>query len=459
MRAALYLRISRDDTGEGLGIERQEQDCRQVCARRGWSVTQRYADNDISAYSGRFRPGYTALLHDLAQQRIDAVVSWAPERLHRSPRELEDFIELVERSHVQVETVKAGAWDVSTSHGRLVARMLGAVSRAESERTGERVSRAHQQAKQAGRWRGPIPYGMRPSGAPGLPEPDETQAPVVLDIFTRLLRGDALVAIARDLNTAGIKPRRGTAWTHTGIDRLVSSPALGGLLLVDGELRDAAFKGVIAPQQWREAQAALKRRPRGEKRRPRDKLTLLGGILRCERHGVPLWGGSGTPGPVYTANTPGVCYVGIKREPVDEFLRQLVVGRLTRPDARGLLRPDEPSGPTDQEVAALRSRRDELATLIGEGLLNGAAARTQLESIAARLAELEQPVAPSVLDERALIDPEAAWEAWSMPQRREAIRILFAQLSLKHAAGNGPRADVGRLAVTWARDKSLAAVD
>src|SRR4051812_49616854 len=101
------------------------------------------------------------LMQAIAVGEVHSVLAWAPERLHRSPRELEDFLELIEHHGVVVDTVKAGTWNVSTSHGRLVARMLGAVSRAESERTGERVSRAHQQAKAQGRWRGPIPYGMR----------------------------------------------------------------------------------------------------------------------------------------------------------------------------------------------------------------------------------------------------------------------------------------------------------
>ena len=87
------------------------------------------------------------------------MLAWAPERLHRSPRELEDFLELIERAGTGVETIKAGAWDVSTSHGRLVARMLGAVSRAESERTGERVSRAHQQPRSGACGAGPSPTG------------------------------------------------------------------------------------------------------------------------------------------------------------------------------------------------------------------------------------------------------------------------------------------------------------
>src|SRR5262252_7677844 len=142
MHAAMYARISRDDAGDGLGVQRQLQDCAALLRRRGWTNAGSYIDNDVSAFSGRVRPQYERLLKDIRLGRIDIVIAWAPERLHRSPRELEDFIDLIEQTGVTVETIKAGAWDVSSSHGRLVARMLGAVSRAESERTGERVSRA-----------------------------------------------------------------------------------------------------------------------------------------------------------------------------------------------------------------------------------------------------------------------------------------------------------------------------
>lgn len=301
MRASVYTRISRDDVGDALGVQRQEEDCRGLCAARGWLVVQTYCDNDISAYSGRLRPGYQSLMLDISEGRVGAVVAWAPERLHRSPRELEDFLELVERTGCKVETIKAGAWDVSSSHGRLVARMLGAVSRAESERTGERVSRAHQQAKERGLWRGPIPYGLRVGEEPGKPARDDEQAPVVKGIFERINRGDALTRIAADLNRAGVSPRRGKLWTHTGVERLCLSPALGGLVQVEDELRPAAFEGVVSAEQWRATVAALRRRPRGEARRPRETLTLLGGILKCAEHDSILYGGGRLDVPTYVA--------------------------------------------------------------------------------------------------------------------------------------------------------------
>ncbi|WP_246430472.1 recombinase family protein [Streptomyces rectiverticillatus] len=51
-RAAIYVRISQDRDGAGLGIARQEEGCRALCARKGWDAIDVYPDNDVSACSG-----------------------------------------------------------------------------------------------------------------------------------------------------------------------------------------------------------------------------------------------------------------------------------------------------------------------------------------------------------------------------------------------------------------------
>ena len=48
-KAAIYVRISRDREGAGLGVQRQEQDCRELAERLGWHVVGVYPDNDVSA--------------------------------------------------------------------------------------------------------------------------------------------------------------------------------------------------------------------------------------------------------------------------------------------------------------------------------------------------------------------------------------------------------------------------
>src|SRR4051812_13990279 len=99
---------------------------------------------------------------------LDVVVAWDPDRLHRSPAELEAFIAAVERAGVEVVTVQAGRWDLSTASGKLVARMLGSIARHESDHKSERVRRALQQNAGAGRSHGRVPYGWaREPGADG----------------------------------------------------------------------------------------------------------------------------------------------------------------------------------------------------------------------------------------------------------------------------------------------------
>lgn len=455
MQSAIYTRLSRDDLGDGQGVKRQDEDCTALASRRDWTVTRRYCDNDISAFSGRRRPAYEDLIADITAGRVQAVLAWAPERLHRSPRELEDFLELIERHKVTVETVKAGTWDVSTSHGRLVARMLGAVSRAESERTGERVSRAHQQAKAEGRWRGPIPFGMAASDQPGLPGIEPAEAEVVRDVYRRILRGDALTRIAADLNRQGSRPRRGQAWTHTGVLRMVSSPALGGLIAIDGEHQKAAFKGVVDGTTWRSAQAELAGRPKGESRRPREKLTLLGGILRCAEHGYICMGGGATHGPTYTASGPGQCYVSITRAVADELVTTVILKRLSMPDAAALFVPAV-NPEMHRQRQELQARRDEIAGLLGEGLLSGAAARAELTKIVEQLDRLTptssgRPVSSGELTAA----PMRTWASLTQPQRRSIVQSLFDRVEVNHVGHRaGPKADPRRISISWRTVKS-----
>lgn len=64
---------------------------------------------------------------------IDAIVTWHNDRLHCSRKELEAFIDLVERTGVRFAAVTGGDYDLTTPDSRLAARIVGAVARKESE--------------------------------------------------------------------------------------------------------------------------------------------------------------------------------------------------------------------------------------------------------------------------------------------------------------------------------------
>ena len=95
------------------------------------------------------------------------IACWHVDRLTRAPRELEDVIDLADRHGVELATC-TGEIDLATPTGRLVARMLGAAARHESEHKAERQRRqARQAAEQGNVPPGPARLRLHPRPHPG----------------------------------------------------------------------------------------------------------------------------------------------------------------------------------------------------------------------------------------------------------------------------------------------------
>ena len=108
VRAGIYTRISSDPSGQRAGVERQRVDCEAYCLARSWRVAGLFEDNDSSASSGKPRRAYARMLAAVESGSVDAIVTWHNDRPHRSPKELETFIDLVERSGVRLAVVTGG---------------------------------------------------------------------------------------------------------------------------------------------------------------------------------------------------------------------------------------------------------------------------------------------------------------------------------------------------------------
>ncbi len=126
----------------------------------GWTVAQQYVDNDVSASTGRVRPAYQQMMADAAASRIAAIVVWDVDRLSRTPRELEDVIDLAESLNVQLASV-GGDIDLATPQGQLTARIKGSVARHETDQQSRRLRRKYEERAQAGKPHVFAPFGYR----------------------------------------------------------------------------------------------------------------------------------------------------------------------------------------------------------------------------------------------------------------------------------------------------------
>lgn len=435
--AGIYCRISNDKTGAGLGVERQEQDCRELAARLGWSVAEVFADNDLSAYSGKRRPRYRAMLEAIRGGRIGAVLAWHTDRLHRSPIELEEYISAcTDGWDVPTQTVQAGPLDLSTPSGRMIARQLGAVARYESEHRSERVRRAFlQNAQQGRRAGGPRPFGYEDDGVTVR----ECEAEAVRVAVTSVLAGASLRSVAREWNEAGfLTSLKGNRWDRVAVRWVLLKPRNAGLRQYQGQIIGPANWPAIVPEDQWQAVVAILTDPARRTTASEARVKWLGsGIYRCAGCGRPSLRVStaGQRVPCYRCpGEPGTTgHVVRKAGPLDAYIEAIIVERLSRPDAVELLRPATPgvdlSGLRATATAA-RARLAEIAEMLGEGELTRAEAQIARGKAMARLERAEAGIAGAtaasplagIVDAP---DPAAVWAGLDIGRQRAVLDCLM----------------------------------
>lgn len=454
MPAAVYVRISDDAEGLGLGVARQEADCRALAQRRGWSVAGVYADNDRSAYSGKPRPQYEALLRDLEDGRVEALVCWDVDRLTRSPVELERFIAMAERLNVSLASV-GGDIDLATPQGRLTARIKGSVARHEVEQASRRIKRKTLERAEAGKPHGRIAYGWQ--RIDGRDELLDDQAAVVRESAERLVAGESLRSITADLNARAVPtPRAAARWVPTMVRQLVSRERNAGLRRHQNKVIGRGdWEPIFGEDLYARVCSLLKDRTRKVTTTPYKHL--LSGIAQCGVCNGPMriLVASGTRPKAYIC-VEKYC-VRRKQQAVDDLIEGLVLARLSQPDAVKALLPRDNQGLVDQ-VHALRARLDLVADQYADDLIDG----RQLARITGRLRpELEAAerefagtISPDLQD---LVRPDLNWAEVPIERKRAVINLLLSVRILPVGSTGRAAFDAAGVEVQWRREPASAA--
>jgi DNA invertase Pin-like site-specific DNA recombinase len=441
--AAIYCRISFDRSGEGLGVERQEQLCRKLAKERGWTVAEVYVDNDRSAFTGKPRPAYTRMLSDIENGLRDAVVCVDLDRLTRRPAELEAFMELADRHHIALANV-SGDTDLSSSDGRFKARIMGAVARQESERKGERVAREAEQAARRG-----VPRGSRrPFGY----EADrvtvrEDEAALIKDAVERVLDGVTVPSIARDWNARGLPSPQGAAygWSSTTVMGILRNPRIAGLRAHKGEVvAEGVWLAIVDRETFERLQAKIRRTVRPG----RSPKRLLSAIARCGRCGSPLWNSNRTDNGrrvsryccIKRPGAPGCGATTVVAERLDELITDAVLHRLgTRAMAKALRKP--PRRRVDVDVTRLERDLEDLAADFGAGSISRRewlAARKPLDERLARARRtLDATNGTAALAPFHGTDVRETWDKLDVDRQRAVLSALIDRVVVRPATKPG----------------------
>lgn len=460
--AALYARISSDSEGQGLGVARQIADCTAEAGRRGWSVVDQYVDNDVSATRSKVRPEYQRMLGAIRAGVITALVVWDVDRLTRTPRELEDIIDLADRQGLALASV-GGEIDLATPQGRMTARIKGTVARHETEQQSRRLKRKFQERAEAGKPHSFAAFGYR-RRADGTDELDPEQAAVIRAAAAALLGGQSLRSVVAELNSAGRPSARGGPWSSTTLRQLLLRERNAGRRVHHGHVIGAGQWPAIYDAGTHDRVVSLLTDPARKTSKGSARRYLLSGIARCGlclddsdvivnvgRLVTTKAGGTKRQPPAYICRR--CTRIRRKQADVDEFVSGVMVARLTRPDALGALAAGDPAEVqrARDEVEALSARLDLAADQYADGGITGeqlrritGRLRPQIDRARARIGA-NMPV-PGVAQ---LTGTDAAekWASAALDAKRTVIEMLCTVTILP--SGPGRRFDPELVRIEW----------
>lgn len=133
IRCALYLRVSTADQS----VELQRRELLEFVERRGWQIVAEYVDQGVSGARDS-RPELNKLMADAHRRKFDVVACWKFDRFARSVSHLLRALETFQSLGVDFVSLTESI-DTSTSYGKLVFTILGAVAELERSLIKQRV--------------------------------------------------------------------------------------------------------------------------------------------------------------------------------------------------------------------------------------------------------------------------------------------------------------------------------
>lgn len=449
---ALYARISEDDHGTEAGVRRQLEDGRQLAATRGWTVVAEFSDNDTSAFDRERldrRSGYHAMMAAAGRGEFGRIVCWHTSRLWRDRSERAQAIGVLAEQRVSIVAVRGPDLDLSSAYGRGMAGLLGEFDTLESEVKSERVARAALQRARDGRANGAVAYGWRrvhdlDSAGRSLgwrDVEDAEAAAVVREIVDRLLAGESIKAVRDELNRRGVPtPKGASTWGPSSVRKLAVRPANVAERVHQGEVIGAAAWPAIVDRDKHDAVVALLSNPNrtSAKATASDRRHLLTyGVGECGpcgsvlRHVVKRNRRHGRDQALYVCDRQGC--VGRNAERVDELVTEVVVARLSKPDAADAFRPDVAQAAQAFERAEqLRARLDLAADQYAEGDIDGRQLARITEKLRPQVEEAQREASALAAaagsgDVLAEVVGERAAEVWAqldVGRRRRVLEVL-----------------------------------
>lgn len=289
----IWIRVSTEEQAEGESPRHHELRAESYAASRGWKVVEVYHLEGVSGKSVMEHPETRRMLLDVQKKRIAGLIFSKLARLARNTKELLEFAEYF-REH-GADLVSLGeSIDTSTPHGRLFYTMIAAMAEWEREEIASRVAASVPIRARLGKpISGPPPLGYRWHEQRMEIHPDE--APIRRRMYELFKEHGRLKTVAKLLNEAGFRGRKGKPFRDTTIEQLLTDPTAKGVrranytkivkgkrvLKPESEWIFVPCPAIISEELWEECNAALLLRKSSRKPVAKRAVYVFAGFVYC----------------------------------------------------------------------------------------------------------------------------------------------------------------------------------
>jgi len=422
----LYLRksvVKDDKDAESINIQRER--CTKYVESVGGYVAGEFVDEGISASKGLERPDFNRMLRGIDDGTVKRLCVREQARISREAVELFVFLRQIEKA----ETVVRDSYgheiknDILTQiKGLFDADYARSVKRNSTERQ-ESIAAS---GKPPGT--GHRPYGYEKNYAAVI----EEEAKVIRECAERVIAGETLYSIVKDLNKRGIRKYTGKTWKSQDLSKVLGRSENAGIRTYKGEeTAKGSWPTILDEKTYRKVKEQLAKNTAYSTTTARK--YLLSGILVCSLCGVKL--SAKNPSYWCNPNRGGCGKVTRNLKAVDDYMLRRTyeyIKRLPKPS-------DEPANAkddTEEKIAKLDADREEIMQAKKDGEISFRDWRELVADIDAKKTALRKE---QNKHEPLPVDDAQAFLEASIDKQRDTIRRIYPVVGVKPTGKKGTR--------------------
>jgi len=438
---AIYARIStgEDMQADGHSIPAQLRACRDMCARRGWTVVGEYVDEDYSGSNDK-RPAFQQMIADAYNGKVQMILFHKLDRFSRSISDILFYFRDLESRNIMICSYSE-VFDFSDPADRAKFHMLAVFAQWYIDNLSAETTKGKRERALSGCYNGRLPFGYVRGEKNGDADIVPEEGAVILQAFEAYSTGNYTDAqIAELINESNLPTRDNRRWSKDSVRDFLQNEFYYGMVKYRDELINGKHKPVITKELFDKVQEVrITHRLAARTNAATFKTYPLGGLLRCTTCGQTLRAYSTKSYRYYRDATDSrglSCeYSGklVRAEVLEKEIGALVC-RIRLPEdwqkeIRETVLQETERARIQERRRFLEEKLRRLGSVYTDGLITSAQYTRERDSYRAELATLIIPEDVSLIDAGLYL--ETLHDLWSMAtleEKRDICRLLLKEV-------------------------------